>query len=241
MCEPEVTFMSESSRFIVVVVMVMLPAALALVVRSIGGARLASGGAYSFAALLIANKAVGLSLVYHDGVLSWREILPMHLCDWSLIATLFALITRAQLAYELSYFWGLSGGVQAILTPDIRVGFDDIHAWVFFISHAGSIAAVLYLTLAIPMRPYERSMWRAFVWSQFYLVAASATNLLLGTNYGYLCAKASQPSLLDYLGPWPYYILSMEALTVLSFLFYYLPFYAWDKWRARRCATLTGI
>lgn len=228
--------MTSLQRLAVIGVMLIVPLLLAAVSKCCRAERITIGIARALAVALVANKAVGLSIVYHDGTIQWRDALPMHLCDWSMIATIIALLTRWQLPYEMAYFWGLAGGMQAILTPDINVGFDDIRAWTFFISHAGGIASVLYLTFALAMRPQVRSMLRVFLWSQIYLVAAAGVNVLLGSNYGYLCAKPIQPSLLDYMGPWPYYILTMELLTVLSFLFYYAPFFVMDKFKGTHAA-----
>ena len=228
--------MTSLQHLTVIGLMVLVPLFLAAVSRACKDQRITLGIARLLALALIANKAVGLSIAYQDGALPWRDALPMHLCDWSLIATIIALLTRWQLPYEMAYFWGLAGGIQAILTPDINAGFDDIRAWSFFISHAGGIASVLYLTFALPMRPHGRSMLRVFLWSQAYLAAAISVNVLLGVNYGYLCAKPRHPSLLDHMGTWPYYILSMELLTVCSFLFYYAPFFLMDQFKGTKAA-----
>ena len=44
--------------------------------------------------------------------------LPLHMCGFSVFTTSWALLTKDQLIFELSYFWGLGGAIQAILTPD---------------------------------------------------------------------------------------------------------------------------
>jgi hypothetical integral membrane protein (TIGR02206 family) len=48
--------------------------------------------------------------------------------------------------------------------------------------------------------------------------------LISGANYGFLRAKPPQASLLDLLGPWPWYILALDALAVVLFTLLYLPF-----------------
>jgi hypothetical integral membrane protein (TIGR02206 family) len=53
---------------------------------------------------------------------------------------------------------------------------------------------------------------------------AAAVNLLTGSNYGFLRSNPALASLLDLLGPWPWYILWLEVLAVLLFTLLYLPF-----------------
>jgi hypothetical integral membrane protein (TIGR02206 family) len=65
-------------------------------------------------------------------------------------------------------------------------------------------------------------------------VLVMPVNAWLGTNFLYLMEKPGQASLLDYLGPWPWYIGSLAAVALLSSLVWYLPFAVADAWRARR-------
>ncbi len=45
-----------------------------------------------------------------------------------------------------------------------------------------------------------------------WAVAVFAFNLAAGTNYGYLNAKPAATTVLDLLGPWPWYLLSELAV-----------------------------
>ena len=42
-----------------------------------------------------------------------------------------------------------------------------------------------------------------------------------------------QPSLLDFFGPWPWYILALEAAALASFFLYYVPFVLIRRWLSR--------
>jgi hypothetical integral membrane protein (TIGR02206 family) len=218
----------------VLAVTVLLPALLAWAVRRPGGERLQGPFAAALALILVANQLVFVAMAWRQGDLAWSEMVPMQLCDWLNLLCAATLLTRRQPLYELSYFWGLSGTFQAVLTPDLPFGFPHPYFFFFFVSHAGIVVAVLYLTLGLGLRPVPRSILRAFLWIQVYLLAAVLVNLALGTNYGYLRAKPEQASLLDLLGPWPWYILSLEAVAAVLFSALYLPFAAADLLRRRR-------
>ena len=53
---------------------------------------------------------------------------------------------------------------------------------------------------------------------------AAAANGLLDANYMFLCAPPPTGSLLDYLGPWPWYIVGEELLALVVFAILLLPF-----------------
>lgn len=58
-------------------------------------------------------------------------------------------------------------------------------------------------------------------------------NALLGSNYMFIARKPDDPSLIDVLGPWPWYILSLEAVGLAICFILYLPF-AIKDWQAKR-------
>src|SRR5438132_907921 len=45
--------------------------------------------------------------------------LPLQLCDVAIFVAAAALWSRNQLLVEITYFWGLAGTLQALLTPDL--------------------------------------------------------------------------------------------------------------------------
>jgi uncharacterized membrane protein YwaF len=49
-------------------------------------------------------------------------------------------------------------------------------------------------------------------------------NRILGTNFGFAAKPPDNPSLIDHLGPWPWYLLSMSAIALVLYLLLALPF-----------------
>jgi len=226
----------------------VVTAALVVLARRAGHGATTGGGrvtarvttliAWSLSALLLADEAAVAGFAAHANLPTLKDHLPFQLCDWVILACVAALLRRRQLAYELAYFWGLSGTLQALLTPDLAEDFPSLHFITFQVLHAGTVVAVLYLTLGLGMRPRPRSIVRAWVWLQGYVAVTAAIDWLLDSNYGYLRHKPVQASLYDYLGPWPFYLLSLEALSLVLFLACYAPFALRDRLRRASGATV---
>ncbi len=219
---------------VILTITIVTPLLLAAVARRSRWA--ARGIGPALAGILIVQKLVGLALAVADPALRAADCLPMHLCDWAAFAVIFALLWHGPLAFELAWFWGLAGTFQGILTPDLRTGWTDLRTWLFFVSHCGIVAGAIYLALGLRLRPRPGAILRVFAWSQVYLLACGLTNLLCATNYGYVCAKPLSASLLDRLGSWPWYLLSLEALALIFFLILQIPFWIKERGRIREDA-----
>jgi hypothetical integral membrane protein (TIGR02206 family) len=209
------------------------PLVLSAIVRWCHSEIAARAISWAFVSLLIGDKIGWLILLARDGELSAQTVAPLNLCDWAAIMAVVTLVYPNQWTYELCYFWALGGTLQALLTPDLSYGFPDLRFLGFFALHGGVIAAMLYMTLGMGMRPVPLSIVRALAWSAFYALFVMAANAMLGTNFGYLRAKPAHPSLLDYLAPWPYYLAQLALLAILSCLIYYAPFFIIDRLRAK--------
>jgi hypothetical integral membrane protein (TIGR02206 family) len=163
------------------------------------------------------------------GLFTAADALPMQLCDWAMIATIIALFTLRIEVFELAYFWGLAGTLQALLTPNIAEGFPSLWFFNFFIAHAGIVIGVLSLTLVEHLRPRPISIVRTMIWSQVYLVSALIVNALTKANYGFLSHRPFAKSMLDYLSDnhW-LYLLELDLLALAFFLVLYIPFFIID-------------
>ncbi|MFH1851000.1 MAG: TIGR02206 family membrane protein [Candidatus Neomarinimicrobiota bacterium] len=159
------------------------------------------------------------------GAWSVATSLPLHLCGVAVILSAIMLINKNYKLFELCYFWGLGGAIQALLTPDIGAyGYPHFRYFQFFFSHGLIILASLYLVFISGYRPTQRSIWRVFYVTNLYMIFIALFNWLTGANYLFICYKPVDGSLIDFMGPWPWYILSLEVVAVLSFYIYYSPF-----------------
>lgn len=157
---------------------------------------------------------------------SLDNALPFHLCDLSAIIAGFALITRRQLLCELTYCWGLAATAQALLTPALGIGFPSWPFLAFFVQHFAIVAAALYLPIVVGWRP-RAPRWKtpliALGCGVGYQLLSLAINAWLGSNFGFSMRPPDNPSLLDHLGPWPWYLIAMWPIAFVLFLLICLP------------------
>ena len=203
------------------VLAVTVGGALALVGTRASLRRVSDGPVRRTAALvLLGNELLSWVWAAAHGVVR----VPLQLCDLALVLTVVALWTLRPQVTGLAYFLGLAGSLQAILTPDLHDGFPD-YWWVkFFITHCGVVLSAVYLAVTERVAPTPRSVWQIWGLTNLYAALAGVVNWAFGANYGYLARKPMQPSLLDYCGPWPWYILVLEVLALGLLFLAYLPF-----------------
>ena len=213
-----------TAHLVVIFLTIVIPLVLGFAVRTTGSPRLDRAVAFGIALLLATNYfGYALYLWSHD-LLFWKQAHSFQLCDWAMITVIVALLTARPSWTEVSYFWGIGGTFQAILTPNLQVGFPDIRFISFFIAHCGIVTGVLYLLIARRFRPTLGSVWRTLAWSQLYLVATLLVDHLTGVNYGFLLHKPQATSILDYLSNARWlYILELNGLALFFFALLYAP------------------
>lgn len=160
-----------------------------------------------------------------------QKMLPLQICTLFVWLSAFMLITKNRHIYEFAFFLGISGALQALLTPDIAgYGFPHYRFFHVFISHGSIILAALYMTIVEGYRPTWRSFGKVFLWVNIYTVFVFFINILIDSNYLFVVHKPETESLFDVLGPWPVYIFAAEGVALIMFLILYLPFAIYD-WR----------
>lgn len=145
--------------------------------------------------------------------------LPLALCDLAFLLSVACFFWPRAWALVMVTYWGLAGTLQALITPDLLYGFPSKEYFLFFIGHSVVIVAVFFLLGK--NRQLSLSGWRrareAFGGLLLYTAVVGGLDALFGWNYGYLRAKPEGSSVLDFMGPWPWYILG--ALAFAAFLF----------------------
>lgn len=176
------------------------------------------------AAVLLAQTAAFILVETLRGELSPWDFVPLHLCDFAVFVGAYALVSRRPLASEVLYFWALAGTTLAIVTPDPARDFPHSRYWFYFGLHGGVVTASAVLTFGAGLRPRPGAPLRVFLWTNAYAAVVGLVDLVTGANFLYLRQKPAASTLLDYMGPWPVYILVVELVALALFWALFLPF-----------------
>ncbi len=159
-----------------------------------------------------------------------QNSLPLHLCAVSQICGIIALLTRNKTAFEWSCYFGIAGGMQALLSPEFVNGYDRFYLIQFYLDHGGVILMPLFLGIYEGMKPREFSWGKILISLNILAIIMFGFNWLNDSNYMYVNTKpiADNPLV---IGKWPWYIFILELVAVINFYIIYLFFHGFKKWK----------
>lgn len=158
-----------------------------------------------------------LTLVrYGVGAYGWGMVkdnsLPFFLCDVVALLLAWALFTKSQRLAEIGYLWGLAGTVQGLIMPTLWFGPKTWEFYAFFLEHGGVPIAAVFLVWGMRIIPEKGAFRRAVIWSVSYVGIVMLLNVAMGENYGFLNGKPDAETFFDYMGPWPYYLVTLHVV-----------------------------
>lgn len=206
-------------------VILAVPIVLTVVVKWLDSERTTQAICYGFAGVISVNEVLNWShriatVGVHEFV---REYMPLHVCGITVFAVVVMLVFRRQMAYEIAYFWGLVGTTNAVVTPQLEFGYPQYRFFQYFVAHGGIVAAALFATWGLGMRPTGRSVLRVFVLLNVLAVVLIGVNLMLGSNYMFLCQPPATQSPFFFLS-WPWYLLFLDGIALVLFYVLFIPF-----------------
>jgi hypothetical integral membrane protein (TIGR02206 family) len=162
-----------------------------------------------------------------------KEDLPFHLCNILALVIPIALYYKSRWFFAVLYFWVLAGTMQAVVTPDLKQPFPHYMYFRYWWIHCGMISLVIYILFVFKWKIYLSDIKNAMIGANVYLLFAMLVNILTGGNYFFTMRKPDAATILDYLGPWPWYLLTGQIVMLMSFLLYYLPVWWWQNMNER--------
>ena len=223
------------SHWVVMGAIALVAAGLPVIARAARSRRLTRTIAWALAAVLLGNEAVYLwcSWVTQSPSQFVQNALPLHICGVAIFLTAWVLLAPRQRIYEIAYFWGMAGTVQAILTPSVANHFPSIWTFTYFIGHGTIVVGVLFATIAMKLRPARGAMVRIIIITNAYLLCVAGMNWLWGANYMFLCQPPKGRSPFFFL-PWPWYLVMLEGVAVGLMLIVYAPFWLSRKFGGKK-------
>lgn len=185
-------------------------------------------------AVAILALTVPLQVRYNTPPLwDFERTLPIQLCDVASIVAVYALWSHRRWATALTYFWGLTLTTQAVITPAVSAGFPALSFILYWGMHLLVVLAAIYLVFGLGLGPDWRAFRTAVGITAVWAVSVFAFNVVSDTNYGYLNAKPGSASVLDLLGPWPWYVLAEIVIVATVWALMTWPWVALTASRAR--------
>ena len=171
--------------------------------------------AVSVVAYTIFELALGRFTIAND--------LPLSLCNLFALLAPFVLWNPKQKYFEPIYFLVMAGTFQAIVTPDLYYDYPAYEFFKYWITHVGLVLLMIHYMVCFALYPTAMGIVKTFGWLNLYILVLLPINYLLDANYFYLIAKPINPSVLDFFGPWPVYILVAEILVMGFFAIAMIP------------------
>ncbi len=167
--------------------------------------------------LIFVNFPIWVLLEILGGSFDVKLHLPFHLCRFANLLMPLVMMKRNNFVFQILFYWGLSGMFQGMVTPDIVQDFPHFHYFRYFVGHHLMIVALIYAVVVYDMRPTLRGLKHAFIGLNLFLAISFFANIILNANYFWIMGKPPMASLLDYMGPWPWYILTGELVALIHF------------------------
>lgn len=199
---------------------------------------------------LILGRAIALALAmtvivwtalqWHTGQFNAKTDLPLMPCNLLALLAPLLLWWPNQARFNVYFFIVMAGTFQSFITPDLQQAFPHYTFFKYWLVHGGLVVLTLYLLLAFRLYPAPRHIWHAFLYFNLYIAAMAVINFLFGTNLIYLAAKPEAPTVLNVLGPWPWYLLVAELLIIPAFALVYAPIYPFYRRQQQQLSAAAG-
>ena len=148
--------------------------------------------------------------------------LPLHFCHLSLIFAVYLLIRPNKYLYEITYFWGLGGALQSMITPDMTDFDNYLAVFLFNAHHAMIILVCIWLAVINGYRCRKGAILRTMILTNIVIWPVWLIDWIVDANYMFLMERPPTESPLVF-GDWPMYIINVELVGFIICLILNLP------------------
>jgi len=170
----------------------------------------------SIAVFLLCNLLIENAYAINLGRWNMQNNLPLHMCGLAGLMCMTLLFRFNGLLAHFAFYWGTTGGIHSLLTPEFDLGTQGIFFYSYFISHGGLLLTSLFMLIHLEFKPEKNSWLTIFLLTQIAALVVGLFNWLTDSNYMYLLNPpiAENPLI---IGSWPWYILIFELLALVHF------------------------
>ena len=160
-------------------------------------------------------------------------VFPIHICHLAAISMGLFLILKKEFLFEIAYFWGLSGNLLAMVTPDMKYGFPNLEFIMFYFGHGLLLLSILFACVCLKTNLRWSSILRVFIATILILPAMYGLNIALesyqpNVNYWYLMITPGPDTILSLFPEPPWHIPYVAVTALLIFIVSFIP-YKWLK------------
>ena len=160
-------------------------------------------------------------------------VFPIHICHLAAISMGLFLILKKEFLFEIAYFWGLSGNLLAMVTPDMKYGFPNLEFIMFYFGHGLLLLSILFACVCLKTNLRWSSILRVFIATILILPAMYGLNIALESyqpdvNYWYLMITPGPDTILSLFPEPPWHIPYVAVTALLIFIVSFIP-YKWLK------------
>lgn len=171
------------------------------------------------------TQVMKVSIKLWDGSFDITKDLPLHLCNMLPFAMIVAMWLQKRSWWAFLFFWIVGGSSHSLVTTSLTESFPHFENIRYWVLHAILVMSAFYGSLVLGYRLEKKDIYRSWLGMNILAAIMFPLNVLLGSNYVYLNGKPPGKTFYDLIGPWPYYLISLEIIIPVLFWLIYLLFY----------------
>ncbi len=169
---------------------------------------------------------IRLAFVISQGKFKIEDDLPLHLCRLAALLYPVFFYFKNEKWIKILYFLVMAGTLQGLITPDLIYAWPHFTYPLYWVMHVVLVGVAIYSVSGLGLKPTWKDIGNTLIYGNAIFISTIFINIWLGSNYFFSARKPVTGSILDLMGPWPWYLLVMEIIAFLLFIIAFLPFMA---------------
>ena len=134
---------------------------------------------YIIGFILITHELIKPFYRYHFYNDPFVEIIPLHMCHLASLSMGLFFFTKKDIFFEIGYFWGMTGNIMAILTPDLDFFFNWQY-FTYYFGHSMLLLSIVFALLCLNHNINFKSVIRVISITLTFLPFIYLLNFILG-------------------------------------------------------------